>query len=148
VVIDDDPTGTQASAAVSVLLDPAGGPDDLPAGADAVHVLTNTRAIGRDRAVALLEAVQRQFDRRPGVEYVLRGDSTLRGHVFAEADAFGARDGVLLFVPAFPAAGRTTVGGVHRVRVDGEDLVAADTEFARDPVFGYRARTCPIGAGK
>ena len=38
---------------------------------------------------------------------MLRGDSTLRGHVFPETDAIGAERSVMLFVPAFPAGGRT-----------------------------------------
>ncbi|MBB5135273.1 uncharacterized protein YgbK (DUF1537 family) [Thermocatellispora tengchongensis] len=135
VVLDDDPTGTQAAAGVTVLLDPLAPP---PPGDGPYYVLTNTRAMAEPEAVALLGEIRA---RHGEAEYVLRGDSTLRGHVFAESDAFGAREGVLLFAPAFPAGGRTTVGGVHYVDVDGRRLVAADTEFAADPVFGYTART-------
>src|SRR5438132_7519002 len=42
-------------------------------------------------------------------------DSTLRGHVTAELEAsFGASGRkMLVFAPAFPAAGRTTVDGVQ-----------------------------------
>jgi uncharacterized protein YgbK (DUF1537 family) len=60
--------------------------------------------------------------------------------VFAEIDAAGG-DGVVVFCPAFPAGGRKTVDGVHLVNVSGQWLNAADTEFAADPVFGYRARS-------
>ncbi|MEV6159667.1 four-carbon acid sugar kinase family protein [Nonomuraea sp. NPDC052129] len=135
IVLDDDPTGTQAAADVPVLLDPEA---ELPAD-PSYYVLTNTRAMEEGRAVSL---VRRLRDRcGDDAEYVLRGDSTLRGHVFAEADALGAADGVLVFVPAYPAIGRATLGGVHRVMVNGRWMVAADTEFAADPVFGYSART-------
>jgi uncharacterized protein YgbK (DUF1537 family) len=42
-----------------------------------------------------------------------------------------------VIVPAFPEAGRVTIGGVHYMR-SGNDLVPiADTEFARDATFGY-----------
>jgi uncharacterized protein YgbK (DUF1537 family) len=43
----------------------------------------------------------------------------------------------VLFVPAFPDAGRRTRDGVHRVVVDEIELAAGETEFAQDPVFGY-----------
>lgn len=142
VVLDDDPTGTQSARDVPVLLDPEAELTQVPGADDAVYVLTNTRAMEEDEAVVLLRRVRARID-ATGVraEYVLRGDSTLRGHVFAESDVFAGD--VLLFVPAFPAGGRTTVDGVHYVTVDGRRRVAADTEFAADPVFGYRARTLP-----
>ncbi|WP_127933872.1 four-carbon acid sugar kinase family protein [Nonomuraea polychroma] len=134
IVLDDDPTGTQAAAGVPVLLDlDAALPDSGPC-----YVLTNSRALEEAEAVRLVRRLRARFG---PAEYVLRGDSTLRGHVFAEADALGAADGVLLFVPAYPGIGRVTVGGVHYVVVSGRRVVAADTEFAADPVFGYTART-------
>ncbi|WP_020576538.1 four-carbon acid sugar kinase family protein [Actinopolymorpha alba] len=146
VVLDDDPTGTQCVEGVRVLLDPQADPASALVDSDALYILTNTRAYEESSAVELLRTLRTSVEAaaaREGreVEFVLRGDSTLRGHVFAESDVFGAADGVLVFVPAFPAAGRTTVGGVHHVEVGGVRLVAADTEFAADPVFGYSART-------
>ena len=58
-------------------------------------------------------------------------DSTLRGNVAAElAAAFGgARRGRAVVAPAFPAAGRTTVGGIQRVR----GVPVDETEMANDP---------------
>jgi uncharacterized protein YgbK (DUF1537 family) len=148
IVLDDDPTGTQSAAAVPVLLDPAADPRAVLNREHALYVLTNTRAVPAGDAVELLAIVRRnitaacaELGLRP--EFVLRGDSTLRGHVFPESDAFGARDGVLLLVPAFPEGGRATVDGVHYLQADGRLVPVADTEFARDPVFGYRARTLP-----
>ena len=146
VVLDDDPTGTQEVTAVPVLLTR----DrvrlvELLRRHDAVFVLTNTRAVPEDEAVALVAAVLsdvRAAEAELGVRalVVQRGDSTLRGHVFAEVDAAG-RDAVAVYCPAFPAGGRRTVDGVHEVRVDDTWLNAADTEFAGDPVFGYAARS-------
>jgi uncharacterized protein YgbK (DUF1537 family) len=79
--------------------------------------------------------------RSAGVDCILRGDSTLRGHLFEEMDTLGLDAGTGLLVPAFPAAGRTTLGGVHYVQIGGVRYNVADTEFARDPVFGYRGRS-------
>jgi len=80
------------------------------------------------------------------VRVISRSDSTLRGHFPAEPEALAAGlaaggmdvDAILL-CPAFPQAGRVTVDDVHLVR-DGDRLVpVADTEYARDPAFGYRS---------
>jgi len=59
-------------------------------------------------------------------------DSTLRGHVRAELEACYAASGRtgLVFAPAFPAAGRTTVAGIQLV--DG--VPVAETAYGRDPV--------------
>src|SRR5262245_17358109 len=62
---------------------------------------------------------------------VKRVDTTLRGNVGAELDGvLDALPARALCVPAFPAAGRTTVGGMHLV--DGVPL--AETDAARDPL--------------
>jgi D-threonate/D-erythronate kinase len=58
-------------------------------------------------------------------------DSTLRGNVAAElASALGgARRERAVVAPAFPAAGRTTVGGIQRVH----SVPVDETEMANDP---------------
>jgi uncharacterized protein YgbK (DUF1537 family) len=68
-------------------------------------------------------------------------DSTLRGNVAAELAAAlgGARRDRVVVAPAFPAAGRTTVGGsqrVHSVPVD-------ETEMANDPHTPVREAHVP-----
>lgn len=145
VVLDDDPTGTQSAAGVRVLL--VSDADLLTEALrqeDSVYVQTNSRAIDEEAAVRLVSRVKRDAEeaaRRLGeeVQFVLRGDSTLRGHVFAETEVFLGDGAAMLFVPAFPAGGRTTVDGVHLVRL-GETVVAAhDTEYAADPVFPFRS---------
>lgn len=143
VVLDDDPTGTQSAAHVRVLLETSTELlEEAFRGADSVYVLTNSRAIDEGSAVALLSRVRdeaREAASRLGerVRFVLRGDSTLRGHVFAETGVFLGDDSVMLFVPAFPDGGRTTRGGVHYVRLAGTDVRADETEFAEDPVFPF-----------
>lgn len=75
-------------------------------------------------------------------------DSTLRGHIGAEITAAllaSGRDAALV-APAFPAAGRTTLGGVQHV--DG--VPVERTAFARDlnhPVAGSRIARLFDGAG-
>ena len=160
VVLDDDPTGTQTVSAVDVILQPSRSRFDVffASPARALYVLTNTRAMPQATATAYLQTVVTQINeaaRQAGQPWVpvLRGDSTLRGHVFAEADALGAREAVVLFVPAFPEGGRTTAGGTQTVMIDGTPRNAADTEFAADPTFGYRSRdlvswVAEVGGGR
>jgi uncharacterized protein YgbK (DUF1537 family) len=63
-------------------------------------------------------------------------DSTLRGHVAQELEACFKASGrtSLVFAPAFPAAGRTTVGGIQLV--DG--VPVAESAYGRDPVHPAR----------
>lgn len=145
VVIDDDPTGTQAVSGLPVLLrpDPAALDGFFAGPHRAVFVLSNSRALPRAAAVELVGRIAadvRRAARSAGaaVTILLRGDSTLRGHVFAETDAVDPAAPVL-FVPAFIAGGRLTVDGVHYLHTAGVRRPVAETEFARDPVFGYRS---------
>jgi uncharacterized protein YgbK (DUF1537 family) len=152
VVLDDDPTGTQSVADLPVLT--RWEVDDLrwalAQGAPAVYVLTNTRSLDPDEAAARnREVVTNALAAADGQElaFVSRSDSTLRGHypleptVIADVlkDVAGiATDGVVI-VPAFPDAGRITIGGVHYMRADGGEVTpVAETEFARDATFGFR----------
>ena len=148
VVLDDDPTGVQTLAGVRVLL--SWDQERVRAAVDgrpAVHLITNTRALEPSRVHRVVhEAARIVMESVPGARLVLRGDSTLRGHLLEEYLAVReavAPDGwpVLLLVPALPSAGRVTVDGVHLVELDGKRVPAAETEFARDGVFAYaRAR--------
>jgi len=147
VVLDDDPTGTQESTGIPVLLRRNRRQlAELLEQHRAVHVLTNTRALTEPAAQTLLVELRADIaaaQERLGMPILVvqRGDSTLRGHVFAEIEVFAEPESLVVFVPAFPAGGRRTSNGVHEVLVDGDWVNAADTEFARDPVFGYSART-------
>ncbi len=145
VVFDDDPTGTQSATGVDVLFDTRReAVVSAVRGARSVYVQTNSRALESSAAVALVtelrDAVRAAAESvgEPAM-IVLRGDSTLRGHVFAELDAVADPDAVVVFAPAFPAGGRVTVGGVHWVELAGERIPAARSEYARDPVFPFRS---------
>lgn len=152
VVLDDDPTGTQSVADLPVLN--SWEEEDLrwalETGAPAVYVMTNSRSLPPERAAERNREVVRAslsaahaLDR--DVDFVSRGDSTLRGHyplepatiitTLAEADI--EINGVIL-LPAFGDAGRITVGGIHYAGNDADGFVpVGETEFARDATFGY-----------
>jgi uncharacterized protein YgbK (DUF1537 family) len=144
VVLDDDPTGVQTLAGIRVLLewDPARVRAAL-AGRPSVHLITNTRALPAERVRPFVaDATRSALEGAPDAAVVLRGDSTLRGHLLEEY--VGVRDvvapsgrPVLLLVPALPSAGRVTVGGVHLFERDGRRTPLHETEYARDGVFAY-----------
>ena len=149
VVLDDDPTGVQTVHDIDVLT--TWEVEDLAAALrrpePLFYVLTNSRALPRAGAVALatelaanLAAAATGTGIRP--DMISRGDSTLRGHYPWELDPLaewvgpGGPDGHLI-VPAFPAGGRITLNGVHYVAEGDRFVPAAETDFARDPSFGY-----------
>lgn len=143
IVLDDDPTGTQSATGVTVLLESS---EDILFDAlrdnDSLYVQTNSRSIGEAEAVSLVRRVRADAlaaAHRHGADlrFVLRGDSTLRGHVFAESEVFASEDSIIVFVPAFPDGGRTTIDGMHRVLIDGQQVPADQTEYAKDPVFPF-----------
>lgn len=158
VVLDDDPTGTQSVADLPVLT--RWEIEDFVWAfgqtKPAVYVLTNTRSLDPAEAAARNEEVVRNALAAAGSDdsglrlgFMSRSDSTLRGHYPLEPDVIAATvakvsgqatDGVVL-VPAFPDAGRVTIGGVHYMRGTGEDAgkltPVAETEFARDATFGF-----------
>lgn len=161
VVLDDDPTGTQSVADLPVLT--RWEVEDFTwafgQGKPAVYVLTNTRSLDPAEAAARNEEVVRNALAAAGstepagsslrLGFVSRSDSTLRGHFPLEPDVIAATvadvsgektDGVVL-VPAFPDAGRLTIGGVHYMRGTGDAtgtlVPVSETEFAKDASFGF-----------
>lgn len=167
VVLDDDPTGTQSVADLPVLT--RWGVEDFIWAfrhivqsncKPAVYVLTNTRSLDPAEAAARngevvrnALAAARSADAGAGsslrLGFVSRSDSTLRGHYPLEPDVIAATveavtgestDGVVI-VPAFPDAGRVTIGGVHYMRGTGADAgtltPVSETEFAKDASFGF-----------
>jgi uncharacterized protein YgbK (DUF1537 family) len=146
VVLDDDPTGVQTLAGIHALLawDAAGvaaALDDRPS----VHLITNARALAPEQARAVTAfAARTALAGAPGSLVVLRGDSTLRGHLLEEVEAVASivtagRVPPLLLVPALPSAGRVTVAGVHLIERDGCFVPLHETEYATDGVFSYRS---------
>lgn len=143
-VLDDDPTGAQMVADVPVLLRWTGTAiDDALSNSSVAHLITNSRALDPDAARRVTaDAAGSAWRADPRAQIVLRGDSTLRGHVFEEYQATRSvgqysRAPVLLLVPALPSAGRVTVGGVHYLERDGVRIRLDETEYARDGAFAY-----------
>ncbi|WP_233520336.1 four-carbon acid sugar kinase family protein [Prauserella sp. PE36] len=142
LVIGDDLTGSNATGArfarAGLRTVSVSGVERVPCaeGADVVVLNLGTRQYPADRA---RELVREAVGAVTPVDFIAkRVDTTLRGNVGAEVDALlgvlepGTR---ALVVPAFPDAGRTTVGGLHLV--DGVPL--AETSAARDPLTPVRA---------
>ncbi|KRF08855.1 hypothetical protein ASH00_04010 [Arthrobacter sp. Soil782] len=161
VVLDDDPTGTQSVSDLPVLT--RWETEDFTwafgEGKPAVYVLTNTRSLDPAEAAARNEEVVRnaldaaaQSESDLRVSFVSRSDSTLRGHYPLEPDVIAAAvaemsgeatDGVVI-IPAFPDAGRITIGGVHYTRGSEDELIpVAETEFAKDATFGFANSALP-----
>jgi uncharacterized protein YgbK (DUF1537 family) len=158
VVLDDDPTGIQTVHGCLLLT--RWGKELLREGFEHkerfFYVLTNTRAYEADRARRIVREIVRNTlelnreYRRPLI-FVSRSDSTLRSHFPLEIDAIaaaveeesGAPLDAVFMVPAFFEGGRLTAGNIHYV-VDGERRIpVAQTEYARDRVFGYAASDLP-----
>ena len=153
-VLDDDPTGSQAVHDVQVVtvLEDSAYAAALSGPAATCFVLTNTRSHGEQAAAELNARAARgliSVARRRGarIQLISRSDSTLRGHVMAEVASLQAvrremvGDGfdAILLVPAFLEAGRLTAADIHWARIGPGLVPVGETEFARDPTFGYTA---------
>lgn len=146
VVLDDDPTGAQGLAGVTVLL--AWTTEEIQAAAKgrrALHLLTNTRSMSAELAYQVTrEAAAAAQTALPTAPVILRGDSTLRAHVREEYlglcdGRLGGRRPPLLLVPALPQAGRVTAGGIHYLVQGGSRTPLHLTEYARDGSFAYQS---------
>lgn len=146
VILDDDPTGVQASAGVPIVLDCSAETtlSLLEAGHRAIHVMTNSRAVSGSQAGELVRELGSKIaEKCPQASFILRGDSTLRGHLWEEylglAEAIGETAPPLLLVPALPAVGRLTRGGIHFVELESGLTPVAESDFAKDGPFAYRS---------
>lgn len=125
LIVADDLTGAadcgipcvQRGLETVVVLRPEAGAID----ADVLAVDANTRAMEADRAADETARVVRQLGGSTDSLVFKKLDSTLRGHVGAElATVLRVRrdarpESVAILAPAFPALGRTTVGGYQRL---------------------------------
>ncbi len=158
IVLDDDPTGSQTVHSCLLLTrwDEATLREALLDAAPLFFVLTNTRGMDPTRAAAVTREVcwrlhrvldQLARDGRPiNPLFVSRSDSTLRGHYPVETDVMAEELGPFdahFLVPAFFEGGRITRDSVHYLMVDGVPKPVAETEFARDSVFGYHHSYLP-----
>ena len=158
IVLDDDPTGSQTVHSCLLLTrwDAVTLREALLDRAPLFFVLTNTRGMDAARAAAVTREVCRNLKlaladlaaggMRFNPIFVSRSDSTLRGHYPVETDVMAAELGPFdahFLAPAFFEGGRFTRDSVHYLIVDGTPTPVAETEFARDSVFGYRHSYLP-----
>jgi uncharacterized protein YgbK (DUF1537 family) len=151
LVVADDLTGSNATGALfarrglrAVTVSDVAHARRHADSADVVVVNTQTRhAACADARAAVTRAIEAVPEARLVVKRV---DTTLRGNIGAELEAAltavrrRSPEARALLVPAFPSAGRTTVGGLHLV--DG--VPVAETDAARDlfsPVTASRVAT-------
>lgn len=154
IVLDDDPTGTQTVHGVKVITKWS---EDrfisvLESDDRLFYVLTNSRSLPEEQAVDLTKQMVACLNRavkktKSKISIVSRSDSTLRGHFPAETVAvmdmvhneLGMDFCGQVVVPAFFEGDRYTFDDIHWVR-QGDMLVpAAQTEFAKDPAFGFKS---------
>ncbi|CAM1501229.1 Fc.00g103910.m01.CDS01 [Cosmosporella sp. VM-42] len=148
VVLDDDPTRTQTCHDVDVLMawDDASLDHEFSLEPKGFFILTNSRALPATEARVLIAEICKNVKRAAekagkAIEIVLRGDSTLRGHLPEEPEAAeevpGDFDGWVL-APFFFQGGRYTINDVHYVKEDDVLVPASRTPFAQDATFGYK----------
>ena len=113
-----------------VVVKDEGCPPDQFAGATVVSINSASRHLAPTDAAARVRGVVERLCTPAGEICIKKIDSTLRGNVAAETlaamHALGRANAII--VPAFPAQGRTVVGGM--VHVNGVPL--PQTGFARD----------------
>jgi uncharacterized protein YgbK (DUF1537 family) len=97
-----------------------------------VVVDTESRHISRDEAASRVKAAALKALDAGVAGFYKKTDSALRGNIGAELlavmEATGSKE--LMFIPAYPDAGRTTVNGcqfINRIPID-------ETGFSRDPL--------------
>ncbi|MDD5389319.1 MAG: four-carbon acid sugar kinase family protein [Gallionellaceae bacterium] len=153
IVLDDDPTGSQTVHSCKLLTrwDVSTLREALLDASPLFFVLTNTRGMDAARAAAVTREVCHNLKLAlDGINlnpiFVSRSDSTLRGHYPVETDVMAEELGPFdahFLTPAFFEGGRFTRDSIHYLVVNGAPTPVADTEFARDSVFGYRHSYLP-----
>lgn len=152
IILDDDPTGIQTTHDIDLYtVWDSPTMDEIFSENKTAFIQTNTRAYPEDKVKKLISGIMDNLINaalkyKRDFEIISRSDSTLRGHFPFETDLIHqqigkkmgkAFDGEIL-IPFFPEGGRFTANNLHYV-FDGEGYTpAAETEFARDPDFGYR----------
>jgi uncharacterized protein YgbK (DUF1537 family) len=151
VVLDDDPTGVQTVHSIPVYTswDKDTLTEVLREEGRLVYILTNSRALTEQETTQLHREFARNLDFVMGkdqdVWLVSRSDSTLRGHYPLETEILRtelhhrrAIDGEII-VPFFQEGGRITIDDVHYLKEGQTVTPVGMTEFAKNPVFGYRS---------
>jgi uncharacterized protein YgbK (DUF1537 family) len=135
LIIADDFTGANDTGVqirkrgiqTRVLLDASGIRDD----GTSVVLDTESRNIAGKSAYELVWNQIRNIPWDNWQNIIKKVDSTLRGNIAWELKAMDEsyKPDCIVFAPAFPEIGRTTIGGIHRL--EGKPIT--QTEIARDP---------------
>jgi uncharacterized protein YgbK (DUF1537 family) len=153
IAIDDDPTGIQTVHGIYAFMDWSEETiRDIFKQEGLAFIQINSRSLPEQEAVAINKEIMRRLvkaSQEIGRDFsvVSRSDSSLRGHFPAETQALrqayesatGNRFDGEIMIPAFFEAGRITLDDIHYIVEDGKKIPVAETEFARDVVFGYRS---------
>ena len=103
-----------------------------PLAGSVVALSTESRHAAAETATACVRSAFRALRRDPPRRVYKKTDSLLRGNIGVELralrDAAGTRP--LVFAPAFPAGGRTTIDGIHRLN----GIPVAQASPGRDPL--------------
>lgn len=116
-------------------------PGVWPSHGPVLAMSTESRHVSAANAAASVDAAFRTLPCGTSVRIYKKTDSLLRGNIGAELRAMcnAAGSGPLVFAPAYPTGGRTTIKGVHRL--DG--VPVADAAPGRDPVTPVRESHIP-----
>lgn len=153
VVLDDDPTGGQTTHDLVEYTN--WSKESIRKGFQEDNnlflILTNSRGCTRERSIEIHKEVVKNVQEvaeEMGKEYIFisRSDSTLRGHYPVEMeivrDEYSHYTGKIIdgeiLCPFFKEGGRFTFDDVHYVRYGDTLVPAGETEFAKDPTFGYK----------
>lgn len=150
IVLDDDPTGCQTVHGIHVLM--KWDEENLKKAIDqygSFYILHNSRSLSAEEAYKLNEEISKTLVKlipKEQLTIISRSDSTLRGHFIPELSALEKTTGpydAILVVPYFKEGGRLTINNEHFVATETSMVPAVETEFAKDPVFGFSTSTLP-----
>lgn len=159
IVLDDDPTGVQTVHDVHVYThwDVASIRQGLLEHSRIFYILTNSRGMTESETtrihneiLANAKAAADTIENCPAYSFISRSDSTLRGHFPLETELLKNgmeengihMDGEIL-IPFFKEGGRFTIHNTHYIQYGDTLVPAAQTEFAKDPTFGYTHSDLP-----
>ena len=116
-------------------------PGVWPSGGSVVALSTETRHVPAASAAASVTAAFRTLPGGTSARIYKKTDSLLRGNIGAELRALcnASGSGPLVFAPAYPTGGRTTIDGTHRL----EGVPVAEAAPGQDPVTPVRESHIP-----
>lgn len=116
-------------------------PGVWPTGGTVVALSTETRHVPAASAAARVKTAFNSLPCGSSARIYKKTDSLLRGNIGAELRALceAAGSGPLVYAPAYPTGGRTTIDGIHRL----EGVPVAEAAPGRDPLTPVRESHIP-----